>query len=236
MPELSNLAIITGASRGIGAALARMFAEQGVAVLLISRTEDALHGIADYLEAEGFKAYILAGDVTNAQDLDRVVEFVDRFNGNLRYLVHNAGIARVGNVDKLNPADWRRMLEVNLTAPFMLTQKLLPKMEKGSQIFFINSVAGKNTFAGWSGYCASKAGLRALADTLRDEIRPRGIRVTTIYPGAVDTNIHDDLHADWDRAKMLKPVHIADAVRHIITRPEFVAINDLDIENSAGLF
>lgn len=236
MPELSNLAIVTGASRGIGAAVARMFAELGVAVLLVSRTEKDLNGIADYLEAEGLKAYILAGDVTLAGDQDRVVDFVKRFNGGLRYLVHNAGTARLGSVAELNPADWRRMLEVNLTAPFMMTQKLLPHLNKGSQIFFINSVAGKNAFPGWSGYCASKAGLKALADTLRQEVRPKGIRVTTLYPGAVDTNLHDNLQTDWDREKMLKPSHIAGAIKHIITQPEFVAINDLDIENTAGQF
>jgi len=236
VPELSNLAIVTGASRGIGAAIARMFAEQGVAVLLISRTEQTLHGIADYLEAQGPKAYVLGCDVTMATDLDRVVGFVERFDGKLRYLVHNAGIAHVGNVAELNPADWRRMLEVNLTAPFMLTQKLLPHLNKGSQILFINSVAGKNSFPGWSGYCTSKAGLKTFADTLRQEMRPRGVRVATIYPGAVDTNIHDKLHPNWDRTKMLKPVHIAEAIRNIIIQPESVAINDLDIENIAGVF
>lgn len=236
MLTVSKFALVTGASRGIGAAIARAISEQGIGVVLLSRNEQALSEIAGYLQAEGGLAWPLAADVSLAGDLDKVVDFMKKLGGDLRLLVHCAGIAKVGRIAEMSPADWRRVIDVNLTAPFMLTQKMLPLMRKGSQIVFVNSVAGKNSFPEWGAYSASKQGLRALADTLREELRDNGIKVSSLFPTSVDTMLHHDLPHDWDRSKMLKPKEIAKAVVQLMNLPSDVTINEMDIENLAGRF
>ncbi len=236
MPTPSNLAVITGAGRGIGAAIARMFAEEGIAVLLLARNRQALEDVAAYLEAEGGTPHALAVDISVTADLEKVTAFVKSFGGKLRYLVHNAAVARVGKIAAMSMADWRRTLDVNLTAPFSLTQKLLPLMAGGSHIFFVNSVAGRQVFPDWGAYSASKFGLRALADTLRLELAGEGIKVTTLYPGAVDTPLHEELPYNWEREKMMKPQNVAEAVRYIIRQPGDICINELDLASVNGLF
>jgi len=151
-------------------------------------------------------------------------------------VIHNAGTARVGKIEEMPASDWRRVIDVNLTAPFFLTQKVLPLMKSGSQFVFINSVAGRQSFPEWAAYSASKHGLKALADTLRLEVAEKGIRVTTLYPSSVDTLLHDDLPYDWERSKMLKPRDVANAVAYLLKQPDNITINELDIENCAGKF
>ncbi len=234
--QASKLAIVTGASRGIGAAVAREMAEQGFAVLLIARNAEALNRVANYLQAEGGQVYTLSGDMTKETDIARVEQFVTRFAGDLSVLVHNAGISRVGPIRDFAPEDWRRIIEVNLTAPFLLTRALLRHMNRGSQIVFINSVAGKQAFPEWGAYNASKQGLRALADTLRQEAADTGIRVTSIFPAAVDTPLHDKLNLGWDRKQMMQPLDIARAVMYCVRQPSNIRINELDLSNMAGTF
>jgi len=236
VPTPSDLAVISGGSSGIGAAIGRMFCEENKAVALLARREENLRAVSTYLQAEGGDAHPLVVDVSLSTDVEKVSAFVKKFKGSLKYLVHNAGLARVGSVEHFSVADWKRTLDVNLTAPFVLTRHLLPLMSPDSHIIFINSVAGKQTFPEWSAYCASKHGLRAFADTLRKEVAARGIKVTTLFPGAVDTPLHDSLPYDWEREKMLQPTHVAEAVRYIIRQPSQVTVPELDLSHNAGLF
>ena len=231
----SKLAVVSGGSRGIGAAIARMLCEENITVALLARNAEALRQVSDYLQAEGGDARPLIADVSLATDVDKVSDFVKK-HGALNYLIHNAGLARTGSVSEMSVADWKRTIDVNLTAPFVLTRQLLPMMKANGHIIFINSIAGRQTFPEWSAYCASKHGLKAFADTLRMEVAPRGIKVTTIYPSAVDTPLHDTLPYDWDRQKMLKPKHVAEALRFIIRQPDEVHIPEMDLTHAAGLF
>ncbi len=236
MLPVSKLAIVTGASRGIGATISRVLAEHGMGVLMLARSEQGLSDVSNYIQAEGGYPFVLPVDLSLASDVEKVVRFVDQFEGDLTTVIHNAGIARVGKIENLSLADWRRVLDMNLTAPFMLTQKLIPKMKSGGQFIFVNSVAGKTAFPEWAAYSASKFGLRAFADTLRQEVRSKGIRVTTIFPSAVDTKLHEDLPYNWDRSKMLKSVDVANAVIYCIKQPASININEIDMENMAGIF
>ena len=231
-----KLAVISGASRGIGAAIARSLAEQEYGVVLLARSKEALDGISGYLFSEALHAYPYPVDLSVSSELDGVVKHIKKIDGTVDMVIHNAGIARVGKIEEMSLADWRRVIDVNLTAPVMLTQKLLPMMKSGSRFVFVNSVAGKNSFPEWAAYSASKQGLRAFADTLRMEVAERGIRVTTLFPASVDTMLHNDLPYNWDREKMLKPNDVAKAVVDLTKQPAYVTVNEMDIESTAGHF
>jgi NADP-dependent 3-hydroxy acid dehydrogenase YdfG len=168
--------------------------------------------------------------------LEEVVKYVNDFNGDLSLLVHNAGTASVGKISEFSIKNWNATLSLNLTTPFKLTKKLLPQMKKGGQFIFINSVAGKSVFPGWAAYSASKFGLKAFADTLREEVSPKKIKVTTIFPAAVDTSLHDEMPYDWDRTKMLKPSDVAKAVLYCLRQPANIIVKDLDLESISGTF
>ena len=151
-------------------------------------------------------------------------------------LVHSAGIAKIGTVETMSFSDWQKTIDVNLSSPFFLSQKCIPHLSKNAHIFFVNSVAGNQTFSEWAAYCASKSGLRALADTLRQELAPGGIKVTSIYPSSVDTPMQDKIPYDWDRSKMLRPDDVAEALVNCYQRPAHVQIKDIHLENLAGTF
>lgn len=236
MHPVNKLAIITGASRGIGATISRVLSEKGMGVMLLARSAQALGEVASYIQSEGGYAIPLPADLSREEDLEQVVKYVDDFDGDLSVVVHNAGYASVGKVEEFKAEEWQKVLDINLTVPFRLTQKLLSRMKSGSHFIFVNSIAGKTTFPEWSAYSASKHGLKAFADTLRQEVRDKGIRVTTIYPSSVDTAMHYELPYDWDRSKMLKSADVAKAILYCIQQPSNISINELDLENISGTF
>ncbi len=236
MYPVSKLAVVTGASRGIGATISRLLAEEGLGVLMLARSSQGLGGVAGYIQSEGGYAIPLPTDLNKQEDIEEVVKYVDDFKGDLSLVVHNAGYASVGKIADYQWEEWEKTLSLNLSAPFRLTQKLLPRMKKGGQFIFINSVAGKTPFPEWSAYSAAKYGLKAFADTLRKEVSPQGIRVTTIFPSSVDTTMHDQLPYGWDRSKMLKSTEVAKAVLYCLHQPSDISIKELDLENISGTF
>ncbi len=227
-------AVVTGAGRGLGKTISLALAKEGLAVLLVARSEEQLKSVADEIKAGGGCAAYLPLDLSNPQAI--ATAFFDTYSDKIILAVHNAGIARVGRLAEMKAEEWQAVQDVNVRGPFLLTQKLLPLMPKGSQFVFINSVAGKQSFTEWGAYCASKAALKALADTLRAEVQPRGIRVTSIYPAAVDTPLQDTIPYDWDRTKMMRAEDVAEAVLYCVRQPQAVRINEIDLENSAGTF
>ncbi len=232
----SKLAVVTGASKGIGATIAKELSENGFTVLLVARNEDGLNQVAGYIQAEGGSAFAVPADITKPEGINQISEFVDTFNGKLNLLVHSAGIARVGRLENFSAENWRNTLETNVTGPFLLTRKLIPQMPKGAQVIFINSVAGRQAFPEWGAYAVSKFALRALADTLRAELAEREVRVTSIFPASVNTSMHDTLPFNWERSKMLRSRDVANAVLYCMKQPPGVRINEIDLENSAGTF
>jgi len=232
----SKLALISGASKGIGWAIALEAANSDLDIIITGRNEDELKSLENEINSMGQKCYNFSADLNNVKSIKNLTNQIQNLNQKISLLVHSAGIAKVGNVKEMNIEDWELNLKTNLTAPFILTQKLLPLMESKSHIIFINSVAGHQSFPEWSSYCASKFGLKALADSLRSEVAADGIKVTTIYPASVDTPMQDSLPYDWDKSKMLRAKDVAKAVMHCYLQPENVQIKELDIENNAGTF
>lgn len=205
-------ALITGASGGIGSAIATALSATHT-LLLAGRPSDRLDAVAGRLGATTFPL-----DLTNADEIEAACEIVDE----LDVLVHNAGVSIPGHVAESNVDEWRATFAVNVFGAVELTLALLPALRQArGQVVFINSGAGQKVSPGMASYAASKFALRAFADSLRDD--EADLRVTTIYSGRTDTAMQRELVAfegrHYDAANFLKPATVAAAVVHAVATP-----------------
>ena len=224
--------IVTGGSQGIGRAIALAFAARGARVAIAARSSDKLDEVVTEIDRLGGKGCPLQMDVTEDGAIEGAIyRAVEHCDGVIDVLVNNAGIFDVAPFDKQSPAGWRRMLDVNLTGPFLVTRETIDSMfaSPRGHVFNIASEAGRRPFAGNAAYCASKYGLRGFSDVIRMELAPRKIRVSTVYPGACDTTIFDKVPGNWDRSKMIKPEDVARVVLAAYDAPEGVIVDDLDV-------
>lgn len=222
-PELRPLALVTGASRGIGAAVARSLAPV-YDVLLGGRDAAALQALA--AELPGARPWPV--ELTDGAAVAEAVGGIER----LDVLVHSAGIGVLGRIADTSAAIWRRQLEVNVVAVAELTRLLLPALRAArGRVVLLNSGAGLTARAGWGAYAASKHALRAFADALRSEEADNGIRVTSIHPGRVDTAMQRGVVTQeggvYDATSYLRPESVAGAVLFAVSAPEDVALTEL---------
>jgi NAD(P)-dependent dehydrogenase (short-subunit alcohol dehydrogenase family) len=186
-------ALVTGAGRGIGRAMARALGREGAHVTAVSRTASDLESLVREIEQDGGRAHAFPADLQRKADCDAAVAAAVGKGGGLRILVNNAGIGGVAPVAETSDELWDRILSTNLTAVFRLTRAALPHLAKqGGQIFMVSSLAGQNAIAGMAAYCASKAALDHFTACLMLEVRQQGIKVTTLAPGSVDTDFGRD--------------------------------------------
>jgi 3-oxoacyl-[acyl-carrier protein] reductase len=191
MIDLSGrIAIVTGASRGIGGAIARQLARQGAHVVAAARGENA-RAVADEIAASGGRAEAVALEVTEAGSAERIVTETMERHGRVDVLVSNAGIARDQLLLRMKREDWDAVLATNLTAAFALTQAVLKPMirQRAGRIICISSVVGQSGNAGQANYAASKAGLVGFAKAVALEVASRGITVNVVAPGLIDTDM-----------------------------------------------
>jgi NAD(P)-dependent dehydrogenase (short-subunit alcohol dehydrogenase family) len=228
--------VITGASRGIGRAIALRFAKKGNHLILQGRDEKALGETCHKIEANGGKATPVLAEFRRLQGIDALVETAAAGIDHepLHLLVNNAGIAVVKPFAEITPEEWQASLMVNVTAPFLLTRQLAPLMTEGASIVNILSIAARTGFPNWSSYCACKFALEGFSQSIRQELRDRGIRVINLYPGATDTDIWNKVSGHWPREKMIKPDEIAEAVYYAVQRPPAVAVENLTLGNISG--
>jgi len=203
MFELTGrVALVTGASRGIGRAIAERLAGQGAVVVAAARGENA-KPVADAISATGGKAEAVGVDVTDSAALERLPGQIVETHGRLDILVSNAGITRDQLLMRMKREDWDLVLSTNLTAAFTLVQAAMRPMlkQRGGRIITISSVVGQMGNAGQANYAASKAGLIGFSKAIAREVASRGITVNVVTPGLVDTDmtraIRDKAQADW---------------------------------------
>src|SRR5437868_3537498 len=224
--------LITGASRGIGRAIAAKLAAPDVTLLLHGRDTIAL---AETCKAVGSNC---AGVVKLIHDLATekgVAGLISQVGGDsIDVLINNAGIAVVKPFREITLEEWKQTIEVNVTAPFRLLQCLAGQMPPGSSVVNILSIAAKTGFANWSAYCMSKFALEGFSQSIRDELREHRIRVINIYPAATNTEIWDDVAGEWPRDKMISANEVADAVDFALSRPKSVAVENITLSNAAG--
>ena len=226
-----KVAVVTGASRGIGAGIARAFAAEGCLVVGIARDVEALTAVAEDIESRGGKFIPSIADVTDPDKVDDAVQQVLEKTGNIDILVNNAGIALYKQCLEMSVLEWQRVIDVNLRGVYICTHAVLPQMvERGKgHVIFISSDAGKFTFPGGSAYNVSKHGVQELAATLRKEMEGRGVKISTICPGGVATEILGPLppKPPGERHKSLTVEELAEVVLFVASRPPTVNIDDL---------
>jgi short-subunit dehydrogenase len=232
-------ALITGASSGIGKATALAFAKAGINVALVSRSLEKLEAVKSAVEQTGVKAKAYPLDLAQSEQVQAEIAKVVADFGGINILVNNAGMGYTSALRETPLSDWLAVMNLNLTSVFQCTLGVLQSMRDRASGTIINvaSVAGQQAFANWGAYCVSKAGLIALSKTLAAEERAHGIRVTTICPGAVNTELWDTptVHANFERATMLTPEIVAQSILAIALLPEQAVVEELTLMPSAGV-
>jgi len=224
--------LITGASRGIGRAIAGKLAGPDRQLLLHGRNREALAKTCRLVTARSGKAIPLIYDLRRAARVEKMIDSIG--DEPLDALINNAGVALVKPFEKITLAEWDTLFAVNVTAAFLLAQALIPKMQTGASIVNILSIAAKTGFPGWSCYCMTKFALEGFSQCVREEVRGRGIRVLNIYPAATNTEIWNGVEGKWPREKMLLPEEIGDAVAYALSRPPGVVVENIDLLNLTG--
>lgn len=225
MTDLTNQVIlISGASRGIGRATALLLALQGAHVVLVARSDDELLDLA--AKTQGLP---LVADVTDEADVKHVVEETIRHFGRLDAVVCNAGVGTFNELEHFSLEEWERMFATNVRGTFLLCKYAVPhfKAQRKGHIVGITSDVAKRTFAHGTAYGASKFAQDALLGSLRKEVRPHGIKVSTIYPGLVDTYFSGQPGGEATAQTHLRPQDVAQAVRYVLEAPPHVVIDEL---------
>jgi short-subunit dehydrogenase len=237
-PPPQKRAIITGASSGIGKATALAFAKAGIDVALVSRSQEKLEAVASAAAEVGVKTKAYPLDLAKIEDVQSKIAAIAADFGAIDILVNSAGMGYTNSLSETPLTDWQQVINLNLSSVFQCILGVLPPMRDRKQGLIINvaSIAAQNPFPGWGAYSASKAGLLAFSKVLAAEERANGIRIVNISPGAVNTPLWDTqtVNADFDRAAMLTPDIVAQAILCAIQLPSEAVIEDMTIMPSAG--
>jgi NAD(P)-dependent dehydrogenase (short-subunit alcohol dehydrogenase family) len=230
-----KVALVTGAGRGIGLAIARALANEGCHLVLAGRTLSALEKVARKLAHHKIRVLAKICDVRDPHAVRGLAASIKKQFPRVDILINNAGVAH----PNLPVADlpyhlWKSVVDTNLTGTFLVTREILPLMRRGSTIVNNLSIAARRVFAGSAGYNASKHGALGLTNTLREELRPKGIRVIALLPGATDTEIWDTLWPKAPRKKMMSPATIADALMGALLLPDNSTVEELTILPTGG--
>jgi NADP-dependent 3-hydroxy acid dehydrogenase YdfG len=233
-----KVAIITGASSGIGEATALALAAEGATVVLAARRGDRLNTLAEKIAISGGKARPIITDVTDEVQVQNLVQKTKTEFGQIDILINNAGIAAVGAIDGGNTSDWKDMINLNLLGLLYVTHAVLPilKAQGAGHIVNISSVAGRTARVGIGVYNATKWGVNGFSESLRQEVCKQNIRVTIVEPGLVNTEIDDRIsdpiakQNSQERRRSITPLEsedIAAAIVYAVAQPPRVNVNEI---------
>ncbi|MGK7377511.1 3-ketoacyl-ACP reductase [Planococcus sp. 1R117A] len=207
-----KIAFITGAGKGIGRATALALAKEGVNVGLIARTESDLQKVAEEVQAMGVKAAFATADVSSMEQVENAVASLTESLGTADILINNAGIGSFGPFLDIDPAEWKKTIDVNLLGMYYVTRAVLPQLidKKRGDIINISSMSGLKGTAGSSAYSASKFGVLGMTEALSQEVRKHNIRVSALTPSRVITNFGSGQEPENSKEKFMQPEDIAE--------------------------
>jgi len=247
-----TVALVTGASSGIGEATARLLAEHGAAVAVVARRKDRLEQLAAEIEKGGRRALVIEVDVTEQAQAAAAVERTVAEFGRLDILVNNAGVMLLGPIAEAPLEEWERMVDLNVKGVLYCAQAALPhllaaaekKPRRVADLVNISSVAGRKANLGSGVYNLTKFGVGAFSESLRMELAKRHVRVSLVEPGFVATELGDHIRGElqeWARQRQagierLESEDIADAIAYVVTRPRRVAVNEVLVRPSEQEF
>lgn len=230
------MALITGASKGIGRATALSLAREGADVVATARSADLLESLEEEIGNLGRRCLAQPSDVSRREECERSVERAVAAFGGIDILVNDAGVGYSGSVVDSDPEEAERMVRVNVLGVYLMTRAVLPVMigRGGGDIVNLGSVAGVKYSPNFAVYSATKFAVRALSEALRNEVQAHNIRVTLVHPGMTRTAFYDSFAQKGapipvDQGKLLKPDDVADAIRYAVSRPPGVALNEVTI-------
>jgi len=230
--------LITGASRGIGAAAARRFASAGWDLLLLARTRSDLEAVADSLRSCDVQIEVIEADLNQAESIGPSIDQLLSAGLTPSVVINNAGAAYTGSLAKMSLDHWQWLMQLNLTSVFQVCQAVLPTLRgiEGGLIINVSSHAARKVFPDWGAYCTSKAALEAFSRCLAEEERSHGVRVCTLTLGSVDTPLWgaDTVHASFDTRAMLSADQAAEALLFLAQQPSSQVVEDLTLMPATG--
>jgi 3-oxoacyl-[acyl-carrier protein] reductase len=231
-----KVAIVTGASRGIGRAISIALAKEGATVVLAARSIQKLEETARQVTKAGGKAQIVVTELTDEESIKNLVRAAKEKYGRLDILVNNAGVTHSAKLDQTETKDWDYCMQVNARAPFILCRETLPLLRKAKAGYIINiaSVVGVKGYPLQSAYTASKHAIRGMTISLAEELKGSNIRVHLICPGGVDTELVQKVRPDIKKDELIKPEEIAELVIYLVTHKGNAVIDELHIRRATA--
>jgi NAD(P)-dependent dehydrogenase (short-subunit alcohol dehydrogenase family) len=237
---MGKVAMITGASGGIGEAIAVALAREGARLVLAGRSAERLDLVAERARDFSPRVETFAADLTDDDRIRALAARTKETFGGVDVLIHSIGYFAGGLVATASVEDLDRLYRVNVRSPYLLTQALLPSLiSRQGQVVFINSGAGfQPARAGWASYAASKHALRALADGLREEVHPQGVRVITVFPGRTATAMQEEVHRfegkPYNPERFMQPRDVASVVLNSLSLPRTAEVTEVRVRPGRG--
>jgi len=231
-----KVAIVTGASRGIGRAISVALAHEAATVVLAARSIQQLQITAEQVTKAGGAAHVVHVELTEEMSIRNLIQVTGEKLGRLDILVNNAGVTHSAELQKTSTEDWQRCISVNARAPFILCREALPLLKKSQAAYIINisSVVGVKGYPLQSAYTASKHALRGMTISLAEELRGSNIRVHLLCPGGVDTEMTDRVRPDIAKDELIKPEEIAELVLYLVTHKGNAVMDELRIRRATA--
>jgi len=231
-----KVAIVTGASRGIGRAISVALAQEGATIVLAARSIQQLQITAEQVTKAGGAAHIIHVELTEEKSIRNLVQVTGEKLGRLDILVNNAGVTHSAPLEQTSTEDWDRCVSVNARAPFILCREALPLLKKSPAAYIINiaSVVGVKGYPLQSAYTASKHALRGMAMSLAEELRGSNIRVHVLCPGGADTDMVGRVRPDIAKDELIKPQEIAELVLYLVTHKGNAVVDELRIRRATS--
>lgn len=235
LPLTGRVAVVTGAGRGIGRAVALALAQAGADVVLAARTRAEIDSVATQIQRLGRQTLAVECNVCDSASVRKLVSSAVQRLKRIDILVNSAGSFQVRSIEETDETTWDAILDTNLKGTYLVTRAALTQLKRRrGHVFNLVSIAGRTVFPGNAAYCASKWGTLGFTNVLREEMRPHGVRVTSLLPGAVDTDLWSGVPGNWDRKRMLSPETVARLVVHVCAQPPDTTTDEVVLTPTRG--